>query len=90
MKHLLNWMLPYFFTAMLIDIIAIMAIATGHAKLCMYFIIVVGSINVIADYIFIKYFGFWGLIYSTIIIKSVSYLLFIYFYYRILWRYDST
>ena len=90
MKHLSNWMLPFYFTAMLIEIIAIMAIATGHAKFCMYFIIVVGFINVVFDYIFIKYFGFWGLIYSTIIIKSVSYLLFIYLYYKILSRYETT
>jgi len=55
--------------------------ASGHAKLNMYFLIVFGILNVGLTILFIKLFGFWGVIYSTVIIKASSDLSFMYIYY---------
>jgi polysaccharide transporter, PST family len=55
--------------------------ASGHAKLNMYFLMVFGALNVILTIGFVKLFGFWGVIYSTVIIKAASDLSFVYIYY---------
>jgi O-antigen/teichoic acid export membrane protein len=84
MKHLLIVMLPLYFTSMLLGMVSPFAVSTGHAKMGMHFLIIVGLLNLVFDYIFINLFDFWGLIYSTIIIKCLGTIIFIYFYYKIL------
>lgn len=73
--------LVLFFSNMLNGFIPLLAIATGHARWGMYFIIVVGVLNVLFDYISIVYWGVWGLIISTVILKSMANMLFIGYYY---------
>lgn len=70
-----------FFSNMLNGFIPLLAIATGHARWAMYFIIAVGVLNVFFDYISIVYWGVWGLIISTVILKSTANILFIGYYY---------
>ncbi len=73
--------LVLFFSNMLNGFIPLLAIATGHARWSMYFIIAVGVLNVMFDYISIIYWGVWGLIISTVILKSLANILFIGYYY---------
>jgi len=70
-----------FFTNMFNGFIPLLAIATGHARWGMYFIVVVGGLNVLFDYISIIQWGVWGLIYATVILKSTANILFIGYYY---------
>ena len=84
MKHLLNLMIPVYFIQMLFGIIPSFAIATGHAKFNMIFFIVFGILNVVLDYLLINFYGFFGVIYSTILIKYTGSFIFFYFYYRLL------
>ena len=74
-------MLVLFFSNMLNGFIPLIAIATGHARWGMYFIVTVGILNVIFDYISITHWGIWGLIYSTVILKSMANISFIGYYY---------
>jgi len=76
-----NIMLILFFSNMLNGFIPLLAIATGHARWGMYFIVVVGILNLLFDYISITYWGVWGLIYSTVILKSMANICFIGYYY---------
>lgn len=84
MKYLLNLMIPVYFIQMLFGIIPPFSIATGHAKFNMIFFIVFGILNVILDYLLINFYGFFGVIYSTILIKYTGNFIFIYVYYRML------
>ena len=54
---------------------------SGHAKLNLYFLIIFGIINVPFSILLTKSFGFMGIIYSTLIIKLLTDILFIYVYY---------
>ncbi|MDD3875855.1 MAG: oligosaccharide flippase family protein [Bacteroidales bacterium] len=77
-------MLILIFSGLFNSIIPLVAIATGHARLGMYFIVVVGVFNLILDYFSINYWGMWGLIYSTVILKSLANIGFVFLYYRML------
>lgn len=56
--------------------------ASGHARLNMYFLLVFGIFNIVLTILFIKLFGFWGVIYSTLIVKTLSDITFLIFYYK--------
>lgn len=85
MYLILNLMLIVFFTQMLNGIIPLGFVnATGHAKLSTYFLIFFGFIHVVLNYIFINWFGFIGIIYSIVLTKCTTDLLFIYAYHKIL------
>jgi O-antigen/teichoic acid export membrane protein len=60
------------------------SIATGHARLNMYFLLIFGLINIPLTYFMIKYLGFMGAVYSTVIIRFLTDILFITTYYIIL------
>lgn len=60
------------------------SIATGHARLNMYFLIIFGIINIPFTYILINNYGFIGAIYSTVIIRCLTDILFICSYYFLL------
>ncbi|MDO8514328.1 MAG: oligosaccharide flippase family protein [bacterium] len=60
------------------------AVYTGHAKLSAYFLIGFGVIHVVLNYFFILNFGFFGIIYSILLTRVPSDLLFIYAYRKIL------
>ncbi len=81
LQKMSNIMLILFFSSMLNGFIPLIAIATGHARWGMYFIVGVGILNVFFDYFSIIHWGIWGLIYSTVIIKSVANVSFIAYYY---------
>jgi len=76
-----NIMLFLIFTNMLNGFIPLIAIATGHARWGMYFIVAVGVLNVGFDYFTITHWGVWGLVYATVIIKSMANISFIGYYY---------
>ncbi|MFA5856444.1 MAG: oligosaccharide flippase family protein [Candidatus Pacearchaeota archaeon] len=58
--------------------------STGHAKLNMYFLIIFGLINIPLTIIFIEYFGFIGVIYSTVLIRFITDISFTIIYFFIL------
>ncbi|VVB77913.1 Polysaccharide biosynthesis protein [uncultured archaeon] len=55
--------------------------SSGHAKLNMYWLLFFGVSNIILSILFVKNLGFIGIIYSTIIIKFLSDITFIIYYY---------
>ena len=81
MQKMSNIMLVLIFSNMLNGFIPLIAIATGHARWGMYFIVGVGILNVAFDYITITHWGFWSMIYVTVILKSLANILFIGYYY---------
>jgi O-antigen/teichoic acid export membrane protein len=59
--------------------------ATGHAKISTYFLLIFGSLNVVLNWIFIERFGFIGIVYSSIITRILTDILFIaYYYFKVL------
>ncbi|MEJ0053258.1 MAG: oligosaccharide flippase family protein [bacterium] len=62
------------------------AVYTGHAKISAYFLIGFGILHVILNYVFLSAFGFYGLIFSILLTRIPSDLLFIFFYKTILSR----
>lgn len=83
LQNMSHVMLLLFFSGVFNGFIPLLAIATGHARLGMYFITVVGVLNVVLDYVSLTQWGVWGLIYSTVILKSAANMLFVVYYY---WR----
>lgn len=81
MHKMSNIMLILFFSSLFNGFIALIAIATGHARWGMYFITGVGIMNVALDYVSLVNWGVWGLIYSTVILKTVANVSFIAYYY---------
>ena len=61
------------------------AISTGHAKINTYFLLVFGFLNIPVTFIFIKLFGFMGAVYSTLLIRLTSDIIYFYVYTRLLW-----
>jgi len=57
-------------------------IATGHANLNMKILILFGFLNLPISYYMVYRFGFIGIIYSTLLLKSMADILFIFIYYR--------
>lgn len=55
--------------------------ASGHAKLNMYWLLFFGLLNIVLSILFVKGFGYIGIIYSTIIIKLSCDITFIGYYY---------
>lgn len=62
------------------------SVSTGHANINMYFLLICGVINIPLTYFFIKAFGFMGAIYATVIIRCLTDILFITYYYFVLKR----
>jgi O-antigen/teichoic acid export membrane protein len=60
------------------------SVPTGHAKLNMKFLFTFGVINLPLTYIFIAKWGFTGAIYSTVIIRSLTDILFVSAYYFVI------
>ncbi len=60
------------------------SVATGHAKINMYFLIFFGIINIPIMYYLIDTFGFIGGVYGTVVIRCVTDVLFIGYYYTVL------
>ena len=60
--------------------------ASGNAKLNMYWLLFFGVLNVILSVLFVKNFGYIGIIYSTVIIKLSCDITFIGYYYMKLRR----
>lgn len=60
------------------------AIATGHARLVTLFLITFGVIHLILNYLLITHFGYLGILYSIIITKVITDILFIFTYYKII------
>ncbi len=60
--------------------------ASGHAKLNMIWLIIFGILNTILGIFWVHSLGFMGIIYTTVIIKFLSDITFIIFYYFILKR----
>jgi len=81
LHKMFNIMLLLFFTNMFNGFIPLIAIATGHARWGMYYITIVGVLNVVFDYYFINYGGVWELIYATVILKSCANVMFVGYYY---------
>ena len=54
---------------------------SGYARLNLYFLLIFGTMNVPLSIIFINSFGFMGVIYSTLIIKLLTDILFVLTYY---------
>jgi len=60
------------------------SIATGHAKVNLYVLMIFGFLNVIMGIILIKTFGFNGLIYTKLIVGILANTSFILYYYKTL------
>ncbi len=82
LQKMSNIMLVLIFSNMFNGFIPLLAIATGHARWGMYFIVGVGLLNVVFDYISITHWGLWGMIYVTVILKSLANIMFIGYYYN--------
>jgi len=61
------------------------SISTGHAKLNMVFLLVFGTLSIPANLLAVNTYGFAGVLYTTLMIKLLSDLLYIYKYTRILY-----
>jgi len=73
MRNMFAAMIVVFFTQILVSIIpTAFTTATGYAKLNMYFLMVFGSLNVVLDFIFIRIWGAIGIIYATVVSKTLS------------------
>ena len=82
MIRIFNLMLFVYFTQISTSIISVgFVYPTGYAKLSMYFLIIFGLLNVILDLVLVNFFGFIGVIYSTVILKIVADILFTLVYY---------
>lgn len=57
---------------------------TGHYRIITYLLIISGFLKFILNVIFINYFGFMGVIYSSIIVVFVSNIIMICWYYKLL------
>jgi O-antigen/teichoic acid export membrane protein len=80
-------MIPIFFTQMVTSIIPTgFTVATGHASISTKILIVFGVLNVILDYIFINNFGYFGVVYATIICKFFADTFFILIYGRKIYK----
>jgi len=58
--------------------------SSGYAKLNMYFLLIFGALNIPLSIILIKQIGFFGIIYSTLIIKGLSDISFTYYFFKVL------
>src|SRR3989344_3923044 len=58
--------------------------STGHAKLNMYFLLFFGIVNIPLSILFLKLWGFMGIIYSTLIVKFLADVSFLISYYVII------
>ncbi len=60
------------------------SVATGHAKINMYFLLIFGILNIPFTYMLISKFGFMGGVYATVGIRCLTDILFISYYYFLL------
>jgi O-antigen/teichoic acid export membrane protein len=85
MHLIIWWMLPVFLTQITNGIVPLgFAVATGHARLGLYYVAGFGLLNVILDFWWIHLFGFMGVVYATVVVKCTADLLYLYHYDRIL------
>jgi len=56
--------------------------STGHANLNMKILIIFGFLNLPISFFLARSYGFMGIIYSTLILKSISDVIFIFIYYN--------
>jgi O-antigen/teichoic acid export membrane protein len=90
MITLFKWMAIIFFTQVLNGIIPLgFVISTGHGSLITKFLICFGIFHVILNYFFIEAFGFIGIIYSIVITRIITDILFIAVYYRKIKNYSA-
>lgn len=57
---------------------------SGHAKVNMFFLLGFGIINVPLSILLVKFYGFYGIVYSTLIIKGLADISFIYYYFNLI------
>lgn len=55
--------------------------ASGHAHMNMYFLLFFGLVNIVLTTSFILIFGFWGVIYSTLLVKATADFTFLIWYF---------
>lgn len=58
--------------------------ATGHARILSMYLVIFGISNVVIDYIFINAFGFMGIVYGTVLNRSICDIVLLTHYYLVL------
>lgn len=91
LEQLLTLMEAVLFTQVLNGVIPHgFARATGHARLSLHILIIFGGLNFLFDILFIRWFGFLGVVYATLGTRCAADLMFLVLYSRILQRLDSS
>ncbi len=61
-------------------------LATGHARICVYCLTAFSLLNVVLDYVLLQRYGFFGVVYATLLVKPGTDLVSLVLYGRLLWR----